>query len=416
MENDTIRKACASSWENGRCLDEEAKRSPLYMATFGKYKMRSNMLPSASARDLRCFDLESEQRDALSPRGVLEASLQSSEFDHDSSHDSYPESEVQCSQSLSHWKKFFKSWKKRSFRRLASFPPLGVLKISRRGNRSEQDNPGLSDLYKFKSSLGNFTFSELQTATNKFSQANLIGKGGYAEVYKGRLQNGQLIAVKKLNRGAPDERTACFLSELGIIAHIDHPNTAKLIGCCIDRGMHLICDFGLAKWLPKQWTHYSVSKFEGTFGYFAPEYFMHGIVDEKTDVYSFGVLLLELLTGRRALDELCQSLVLWAKPLLDTNNPEEVIDPALIKSYDLEEVERVILTASLCIEQSPILRPRMSQVVILLRGDKYVAECEKNTRVSLQRTYSEELLDAQEYNKTRYLSDLKKHRQLALGC
>ncbi|XP_022999115.1 receptor-like cytosolic serine/threonine-protein kinase RBK2 [Cucurbita maxima] len=484
MENDTIRKACASSWENDGGLDEEAKRPPLYMATFGQYKMRSNMLPSASARDLRCFDLESEQRDALSPRGVLEASLQSSEFDHDSSHDSYPESEVQCSQSLSHWKKFFKSWKKRSFRRLASFPPLGVLKISRRGNRSEQDNPGLSDLYKFKSSLGNFTFSELQSATNKFSQANLIGKGGYAEVYKGRLQNGQLIAVKKLTRGASDERTACFLSELGIIAHINHPNTAKLIGCCIDRGMHLvfklspngslgsflhgpnaskldwrkrykialgtadgllylhdycqrriihrdikadnilltedfepqICDFGLAKWLPKQWTHYSVSKFEGTFGYFAPEYFMHGIVDEKTDVYSFGVLLLELITGRRALDELCQSLVLWAKPLLDTNNPEEVIDPALIKSYDLEEVERVILTASLCIEQSPILRPRMSQVVILLRGDKYVAECEKNTRVLLQRTYSEELLDAQEYNKTRYLSDLKKHRQLALGC
>lgn len=102
----------------------------------------------------------------------------------------------------------------------------------------------------------------------------------------------------------------------------------------------------------------------------------------------------------------------------------------------------MILTASLCIEQSPILRPRMSQasrklqhgipsslfkkhvikthfgllqVVVLLRGDKYVKECEKGTRVPLQRTYSEELLDAQEYNKTRYLSDLKKHRQLAFG-
>lgn len=55
------------------------------------------------------------------------------------------------------------------------------------------------------------------------------------------------------------------------------------------------------------------------------------------------------------------------------------------------------------------------QVVILLRGDKYVAECEKSTRASLQRTYSEELLDAQEYNKTRYLSELKKHRQVAFG-
>lgn len=69
---------------------------------------------------------------------------------------------------------------------------------------------------------------------------NLIGKGGYAEVYKGRLQDGQLIAVKRLTKGAPDERTVCFLSELGIIAHIDHPNTAKLIGCGIDGGMHLV--------------------------------------------------------------------------------------------------------------------------------------------------------------------------------
>lgn len=54
--------------------------------------------------------------------------------------------------------------------------------------------------------------------------------------------------------------------------------------------------------------------------YFAPEYFMHGIVDEKTDVYSFGVLLLELITGRRALDELRQSLVLWVTITFEQNN------------------------------------------------------------------------------------------------
>ncbi|XP_022938145.1 receptor-like cytosolic serine/threonine-protein kinase RBK2 [Cucurbita moschata] len=485
MENDATRKACDLR-DNNRGLGEVAKKPPLYMATYGKHKMRSNIFSSASARDLRCFDFEIEQRDVLSPRGVLEASLQSSEFDPDSLNESNQESENQASQStaLSHWKKFFSSWKKKSFRRLASFPPLGVLKMSRRESKTGRENPGLSDLFKFKSSLRNFTFPELQTATNKFSHDNMIGKGGYAEVYKGRLQDGQLIAVKMLTKGTTDERAACFLSELGIIVHIDHPNTAKLIGCSIDGGMHLvfklspngslgsflrgpnaskldwckrykialgiadgllylhdncqrriihrdikadnvlltedfepqICDFGLAKWLPKQWTHYSVSKFEGTFGYFAPEYFMHGIVDEKTDIYSLGVLLLELITGRQALDELRQSLVLWAKPLLDSNNHEELIDPCLSKRYDLEEMERVILTASLCIEQSPILRPRMSQVYVLLRGDQYVVECEKNTRATLQRTYSEELFDAQEYNQTRYLRDLKKHRQLALGC
>lgn len=69
---------------------------------------------------------------------------------------------------------------------------------------------------------------------------NLIGKGGYAEVYKGCLQDGQLIAVKRLTKGTADERTSGFLSELGIIAHVDHPNTAKLIGCGIEGGMHLI--------------------------------------------------------------------------------------------------------------------------------------------------------------------------------
>ncbi|XP_021894185.1 receptor-like cytosolic serine/threonine-protein kinase RBK2 [Carica papaya] len=177
-----------------------------------------------------------------------------------------------------------------------------------------------------------------------------------------------------------------------------------------------ICDFGLAKWLPKQWTHRNVSKFEGTFGYLAPEYFLHGIVDEKTDVYSFGVLLLELITGRRALNHLQQSLVLWAKPLLDDNDIKELVDPSLGDNYDLKEMDRVVLTASLCIEHSPILRPRMSQVVILLRGDEYAAECAKEQRKSLQRTYSEETLDAQEYNSTKYnMDELDRFKELALS-
>ena len=74
---------------------------------------------------------------------------------------------------------------------------------------------------------------------------NLIGRGGYAEVYKGQLRNGQLIAVKRMIRGTMEERTSTFLSELGIIAHVDHPNIAKLIGCCAEEEMHLVFELSL---------------------------------------------------------------------------------------------------------------------------------------------------------------------------
>jgi serine/threonine protein kinase len=73
---------------------------------------------------------------------------------------------------------------------------------------------------------------------------NVVGKGGYAKVYKGVLPCGRLIAVKKHNRGenaAGKERD--FLIELGIISHVYHPNTATLLGICIENGLHLVFQF-----------------------------------------------------------------------------------------------------------------------------------------------------------------------------
>lgn len=307
-----------------------------------------------------------------------------------------------------------------------------------------------------------FSLYELQAATNNFSFENLIGKGGYAEVYKGRLRNGQLVAIKRLTRGTADEIIADFLSELGIMAHVNHPNTAKLLGYAIEGGMHIvlelspngslasllygmkeklkwgirykialgvaegllylhegcqrriihrdikaanilltedlepqICDFGLAKWLPEQWTHHTVSKVEGTFGYLAPEFLMHGIVDEKTDVFAFGVLLLELVTGRRALDYSQQSLVLWARPMIKRNEIRELVDTALADDYDTRQMNLVLLAASLCIQQSSIRRPQMSQVVQLLSGNlcclKYMTKCRSPL---LRKTLREELKNA----------------------
>ncbi|XP_020540238.1 receptor-like cytosolic serine/threonine-protein kinase RBK2 isoform X2 [Jatropha curcas] len=473
-----------SQWENGKELCQSSGRSQRAETPppTPKHKKFSKLLSFAGST----HDKEKERQDGYSPTGVIEACLEGLEST--SIPPDIPKKEAQASSSKSraqsHWGRFIRLWKKRSLKHLNFFSPLPMPKLPIRKSRSSRENPLLRDLYKFKSSLEDFTLSQLEAATNNFSPENLIGKGGFAEVYKGRLRNGKLVAIKRLTKGTSDEQTGVFLSELGIMAYVDHPNTAKLLGCGIDGGMFLvfelsplgslgsvlrgsqvklewskrckialgtadglmylhegcqkriihrdikidnilltedyvpqICDFGLAKWLPRQWTHHNVQKFEGTFGYFAPEYFMHGIVDEKTDIYSFGVLLLELITGRPAIDHLQQSLVAWAKPFLDNNDIKELADPSLGGNYDPEEMDRIVLTASLCIEPSPILRPRINQVVILLRGDEYAKRCAKERKKkSFQRTYSEELLDAQEYNSTKYLNDLKRHRELALGC
>ncbi|KAL4395284.1 hypothetical protein AHAS_Ahas02G0236600 [Arachis hypogaea] len=67
-------------------------------------------------------------------------------------------------------------------------------------------------------------------------------EGGYAEVYKGCLPNHQLVAVKRLTRGTADETIGDFLSELGIMAHVSHTNTAKLVGYGVEGGMHLVLE------------------------------------------------------------------------------------------------------------------------------------------------------------------------------
>ncbi|MBA0750712.1 hypothetical protein Gogos_002103 [Gossypium gossypioides] len=127
-----------------------------------------------------------------------------------------------------------------------------------------------------------------------------------------------------------------------------------------------ITDFGLAKWLPNKWTHHAVIPIEGTFGYLAPEYFMHGIVDEKIDVFSFGVLLLEIITGRRPVDSSKKNLLLWAKPLMESGNITELADPKLEGKYDEDQMHRSVLTACYCVRQSAVWRPSMSEVLELL--------------------------------------------------
>ncbi|GAU20986.1 hypothetical protein TSUD_201350 [Trifolium subterraneum] len=205
----------------------------------------------------------------------------------------------------------------------------------------------MSKIEKHQPLLKCFSYENISNATNDFHQDNLVGRGGYSEVYKGVLGDGETIAVKRLAKDNNDpNKEKEFLMELGVIGHIT--------------------DFGLAKWLPNKWTHHAVIPVEGTFGYLAPEVFMHGIVDEKTDIYAFGVLLLEIVTGRRPVDSSKQNILLWAKPLMESGNIGELADPRMEGRYDAEQLYRVILTASYCVRQTAICRPTMTEVLELL--------------------------------------------------
>ncbi|KAL1533574.1 protein kinase STUNTED-like [Salvia divinorum] len=134
-----------------------------------------------------------------------------------------------------------------------------------------------------------------------------------------------------------------------------------------------LSDFGLAKWASPNSTHITCTDVAGTFGYLAPEYFMYGKVNEKIDVYAYGVVLLELLSGRKPISSNClkgqESLVMWAKPILTSGKFTTLLDPNLGSNYDHDQVERMILVASLCIRRAPRARPQMSQVLKLLRGN-----------------------------------------------
>ncbi|XP_058071782.1 probable LRR receptor-like serine/threonine-protein kinase At1g56140 isoform X6 [Magnolia sinica] len=136
-----------------------------------------------------------------------------------------------------------------------------------------------------------------------------------------------------------------------------------------------ISDFGLAKLYDDKKTHIS-TRVAGTIGYLAPEYALRGHLTEKADVFGFGVVALEILSGRpntdTSLDQDKIYLLEWAWTLHEANRPLELIDPTL-SEFDNGEALRMIGVALLCTQTSPVLRPPMSRVVAMLSGDVKVS-------------------------------------------
>jgi len=156
----------------------------------------------------------------------------------------------------------------------------------------------------------------------------------------------------------------------------------------------LVADFGFAKLIPEGVSHMT-TRVKGTLGYLAPEYAMWGKVSESCDVYSFGILLLELVSGRKPIEKLPgglkRTITEWAEPLISKGKFREVVDPKLRGNFDENEVKRAINVAALCVQSEPEKRPNMKQVVKLLKGQESEEKKVSVTRIDSIK-YSEELL------------------------
>uniref|UniRef100_A0A7N0TE70 non-specific serine/threonine protein kinase n=1 Tax=Kalanchoe fedtschenkoi TaxID=63787 RepID=A0A7N0TE70_KALFE len=173
-----------------------------------------------------------------------------------------------------------------------------------------------------------------------------------------------------------------------------------------------VADFGLAKLTDDNNTHVS-TRVMGTFGYMAPEYANSGKLTDRSDVFSFGVVLLELITGRKPVDPTQpfgdESLVEWARPLLvtalETGDISELADTRLENQFVHPQMLRMIEAAAACVRRSAPKRPRMMQVVRALDCENDVTDLSNGVKYGQSTVY-----DSGQYSK-----DISNFRRMAFG-
>ncbi|KAG0632235.1 hypothetical protein M758_1G314200 [Ceratodon purpureus] len=292
---------------------------------------------------------------------------------------------------------------------------------------------------------------ELETATNYFSEKNLLRKNSYTAVYKGTLRDGTVVAVKAIynTRFAFGEQD--FQTAIEALMQVKHENLVKFLGFCCSKGgsecflvysfipdgsleyhlhgrkevsmnwrqrvniirgiakglahLHegltepltmvhqnlwagnvlldkqgnaLLADYGLSDIVAEE-VMYATHKTLAALGYLAPEYAFTGQSTEDSDIYAFGALVLELLTGHRPVfftpaSRTLVSTVTWVKPLLDLGKVREFVDPKLGSSFSLAGAAGLAHIAMQCVADDPGARPNMVDVVRRLHASEAWAD------------------------------------------
>ncbi|CAL5359519.1 unnamed protein product [Camellia sinensis] len=248
-----------------------------------------------------------------------------------------------------------------------------------------------------------FDMITIATATNKFSDTNKIGEGGFGPVYKGQLSIGKDIAVKCLSTSSKqgvDE----FKNEVILIAKLQHRNLVRLLGCCIHGEERMlvyeympngsldsfIFDFGLARAFGHDQSSTKTERVVGTYGYMSPEYAIDGLFSMKSDVFSFGVIILEIMSGKRNrmfhhsnhdLNLLGHAWNLWTE-----GRAFELLDPMMERSFPMSKVLRCIQVGLLCVQKCPEDRPMMSSVFLMLVSDSAILPQPKQPGFYIERS------------------------------
>ncbi|KAK2650768.1 hypothetical protein Ddye_018257 [Dipteronia dyeriana] len=315
------------------------------------------------------------------------------------------------------------------------------------------------------------SFTTIREATDNFASGNKIGEGGYGPVYKGRLPNGQEVAVKRLSKFS-HQGWEEFKNEVELTERLQHVNLVPVLGICnekeekmliyefmpnksldfyifaslilytdphrrylldwrkrahiiegitqgllylqeysnftiihrdlkasnvlLDSDMNpKISDFGMAKAFTKDEREANTRRIVGTYGYVPPEYVRNGIYSKKYDVYSYGVLLLQIISGKRTA---CYygpndsfNLLEFAYKLWKDGEGMEFFDSSLDDSSSTWKLMRCMQVALLCVQENPADRPTMLEVYTLLKNEIATITTPREPAFSFTRDEDEEI-------------------------
>ncbi|KAK3416651.1 hypothetical protein EUGRSUZ_H02417 [Eucalyptus grandis] len=240
-----------------------------------------------------------------------------------------------------------------------------------------------------------FTYADLVSATNNFAEERKMGEGGCRAVYKGHLVGlDAAVAVKQISRGLKQGNEE-FITEVKMINSLGPRNLVQLIGWCHKANEFLLVyafmpngslnrhlfgkrrplnsrfkvklgDLGLARLMDHELGPL-MTRLARKFGYLATEYMSTGRASKQSYVYSFGVVALEIVTGRRSVDPMEQSsqmnLVEWVWELHGKNRVVKAVDERLKMDFDGKQVERLLVVGLWCAHPDKGLRPSVRQAL-----------------------------------------------------